>query len=413
MADEQEDLEHISKFVMRLLQSPTWVTPIANFIDQNCSIFEDVEENKLEYTRIHNEFRTLIDGLLAGHLEELSVTTEQFTRFCEHGLTGNNELYRNIAEELISVDDFLVFKAMMVKRSADIHREALGRARKSFEDSDDGVLETFQPAAMCESFEDAEELEAERRCVEAQLNIAHALSLQLEKRVQLMEELNRYLDLLAKVHRLQADLLAAEVEAEQTLAAERALEQEKQEAKKQEPEQAMPPLVRVRPLHEVPPGAAAAAAPAGGPMNTSLLEQKRAEAAFQRDRAQRAMAANPAPPQGAPPQPTEEERRARAEHLKRQRELLVEKKNRERAKELSAYRQVHGPTPAARAAEKACQRVQNPASDGRQLAAELSGQAAPPPQNPLPDPDAAAKEMRQMITRQLKHTLTQSFRPGA
>lgn len=125
------------------------------------------------------------------------------------------------------------------------------------------------------------------------------------------------------------------------------------------------------------------------------------------------MAAPQSAVHAGPPQPTEEERRARAEHLKRQRELLIEKKQRDRENELNAYQQIHGPTPAARAAEKARMHTANAADDaGKRLAAELSGQVAPVPQNPLPDPDAAAKEMRRMITRQLKQTLTQSMFSG-
>merc|ERR1719324_1833194 len=76
---------------------------------------------------------------------------------------------------------------------------------------------TQQPAMDAE---EAERLEAERRCVEAELQLAEALSLQLEKRLQLMEALDEVLDLVSKIYRLRADAL------EQQVAEEKAREQE-------------------------------------------------------------------------------------------------------------------------------------------------------------------------------------------
>merc|ERR1712217_788618 len=117
----------------------------------------------------------------------------------------------------------------------------------------------------------------------------------------------------------------------------------------------------------------------------------------------------------APPQksgPTEDEKRARAEHLKRQRELLMEKKNRDRAEQLSTYQHTYGSTTAARVAERACARgevvQQGPNDAGKLLAAELAGLAQNAAAGPIPDPEAAAVEMRKALTRQLKQTLTQS-----
>lgn len=40
--------------VIQFLLSPTWRIPILTFIDENCIIFDDEEENKFEYTDIHN-----------------------------------------------------------------------------------------------------------------------------------------------------------------------------------------------------------------------------------------------------------------------------------------------------------------------------------------------------------------------
>jgi len=36
------------------LKSPVWKNPILEFIDEHCIYFDDEEENKLEYTGVHN-----------------------------------------------------------------------------------------------------------------------------------------------------------------------------------------------------------------------------------------------------------------------------------------------------------------------------------------------------------------------
>lgn len=120
-----DDLEWLSDYVITILKSPTWVSPIAQFIDEQCVLFDCSEENKLEYTICHANFKQLIDDLLAAHLLDLSVTPEQFHEFCQHGLSQNQQLHRVLVEQLLSIDDFLTFKAMMSKRNAEISHEAI------------------------------------------------------------------------------------------------------------------------------------------------------------------------------------------------------------------------------------------------------------------------------------------------
>lgn len=363
MAAIDPDVLYVSGLVAAIFRSPTWVAPIAQFVDENCGTFKDQEENKLEYTLIHNAFKQLVDELLEAHLQDLSVSQEVFTRFCHHGLTGDNEFHRELVEQLLSVDDFMIFKAMMVKRSAQLYRQAMEMSSHLVVHSacaDPGFGEALAPGAQLGSQDDdellaaqqrlevveleAEKVELQRKCVEAELQLAMALSLQLKKRLQLMEALTEVLEALAEMKE----------GAEQALAAE-----------------------------------AAAAAP-----ESPILVQPLYVIA---DTAQA-------------PVPTEEERRNRAEHLKQQRDLLLQKKNKEREQQLDNFKQSNGRTAAARVAEEALARPQvaPPMDAGKRLAAELSGAAAAPP-DPAPQKDAHAAEMRKMLTRQLKQTLTSSM----
>lgn len=123
-ADGAEGLEWLSDYLVCTLKSPTWVIPVAEFVDNGCAIFDDAEENKLEYTICHNDFKRLIDDLFTAHLLEVSVTPEQFQNFCQHGLQSSAPLHHILIEQLLSVEDFLIFKAMMVKRNADLDRRA-------------------------------------------------------------------------------------------------------------------------------------------------------------------------------------------------------------------------------------------------------------------------------------------------
>lgn len=49
---------HIQKwmyeFVVQFLNSPIWRVSILDFVDEKCIIFDNEEENKFEYTTIHN-----------------------------------------------------------------------------------------------------------------------------------------------------------------------------------------------------------------------------------------------------------------------------------------------------------------------------------------------------------------------
>ena len=51
-------------FVKQYLVSPIWRNPLLDFIEENCLLFEDTEENKFEYTKIHKSFMELCAQML-------------------------------------------------------------------------------------------------------------------------------------------------------------------------------------------------------------------------------------------------------------------------------------------------------------------------------------------------------------
>lgn len=406
MAENQDDRdimalnqEFIANQVTSMFWSPTWIAPIAQFIDANCGIFEDVEENKFEYTFIHKAFKQLVEDLLEAHLSELSVTTEQFTTFCEHGLTGSNGLHRDLIEQLLSFEDFLVFKAMMVKRNCEIVRESIeivktmtaappqDFAPEVDPEAEQLERERLEAEKLAEMQLEAELLEAKRRHMEAELQLAMAISKQLKMKLALMEKLSETLETLAKMKEIEEALAA--------------------EAEQNDPDNtAVPETVHVQPLAAPAYGNVYLGAPAGtGEPEPLVFEQ---EAAIQRDRGERAIAASKqqafirAQELQARQMPSEEEKVARKEHLKRQRDALMAKKQQERQVQLNEFQRLNGPTNASRAAEMALEGKRE--DERKSLVAELSAPAPEAVPLPAPQQDTAAAEMRRMLMRQLKNT---------
>jgi hypothetical protein len=64
------------------LASPVWKNPIIEFIDENCIIFEDSEENRLEYTDIHMKFKKLVETQLEAYIQDLGISQQDFLATC-------------------------------------------------------------------------------------------------------------------------------------------------------------------------------------------------------------------------------------------------------------------------------------------------------------------------------------------
>ena len=55
-----------------------------SFLDEHCIIFDNEEENKLEYTPIHYEFKKIVEDLIGELIAELGVTQEIFMAACSN-----------------------------------------------------------------------------------------------------------------------------------------------------------------------------------------------------------------------------------------------------------------------------------------------------------------------------------------
>ena len=97
------------------------------FIDEHCAVFDDEEENKLEFTVVHAEFKRLVESLLSDFLREVGVPPERFVDVLAN--SAHDELNDFVLASILTVDDFPQFKAMMVRRNAELDREAADALR--------------------------------------------------------------------------------------------------------------------------------------------------------------------------------------------------------------------------------------------------------------------------------------------
>ncbi|KRX01960.1 hypothetical protein PPERSA_07605 [Pseudocohnilembus persalinus] len=153
-----------------------WKIPIYDFIDEYCIVFDDEEENKFEYTDIHNKFKKQIEIMVDQLMQDIGINEEQFYQMSLIGLRNKN--HRKIFEQILIVDNFLVFKKLMVKRNKELELEALKELEKQDGGKDLSKIQTGEQKKSSKSYEvKQKELEQEKR----ELDLAIAMSMAVQK----------------------------------------------------------------------------------------------------------------------------------------------------------------------------------------------------------------------------------------
>ena len=49
-----------------------------DFIDENCLIFDGEEENRIEYSKVHERFKDMVERLLTDFLNDIGVSPTTF-----------------------------------------------------------------------------------------------------------------------------------------------------------------------------------------------------------------------------------------------------------------------------------------------------------------------------------------------
>lgn len=118
-----QDSDWIFDSVISFVKSPLWKVPITSFINENCVVFDDEDENKLEYTSIHNSFKKIVEEMLSNMLSEIGISEEIFAEACIKAT--KNPTHKMLLSEIMAVENFLAFKKLMVKRNRELSEEAM------------------------------------------------------------------------------------------------------------------------------------------------------------------------------------------------------------------------------------------------------------------------------------------------
>jgi len=343
----------LKDFFIQFLKSPKWVNPIQEFIDNQCFIFDSEEENKLVYTDCHVQFKVLIDALLTEQLKDV-VTEENLKELCAHmdnpekSGPHDAELCRLIAEHLLCVEDFLQFRQMMMKRNLEQQMEAL----RSFQ------TEQKEEGKIQENGDDDEEYDMWKNYEE---ELERALLLSQENDTDCFEESELQRAIALSLQEIKVPC-SDHNENNTRVNAQRELAPVTMRKPLPEGMKQLPSQVPSFPKPSTPPS-------------------------------------EPVPaPQAQPPPPgrrgpTEEEKQLRAEHLKRQREMLLAKRAAERQKEMEAYDKLR-----AKAAQKPVTPAPEPSVKQSDLAPEVKSEI-------MSDPEKTATQLRQALTLQLRQSL--------
>uniref|UniRef100_A0A8C5F5N5 Cilia- and flagella-associated protein 36 n=1 Tax=Gadus morhua TaxID=8049 RepID=A0A8C5F5N5_GADMO len=120
MAEEDWVLESIVGY----LGSPEWVIPVSDFMEINCSVFDDEDENKLTYTEIHKQFKQLVEKLLDNHMQEIGINEQQFVEAYTSPFAKSKTL-QVVFQPVLATDDFQMFRSLMVQKNMELQLQAL------------------------------------------------------------------------------------------------------------------------------------------------------------------------------------------------------------------------------------------------------------------------------------------------
>ncbi|XP_051869001.1 cilia- and flagella-associated protein 36 isoform X2 [Pristis pectinata] len=116
--------EWVVEGIAGFLSSPCWIIPVTDFIEQNCAVFDDEEENKLSYTEIHQDYKDLVEQLLEGYVQDVGIQEDQFLEACNSPL-AQSESFRPVFQPVLAAEDFQVFKSLMLQKNVELQLQAL------------------------------------------------------------------------------------------------------------------------------------------------------------------------------------------------------------------------------------------------------------------------------------------------
>lgn len=122
---EKQNSSWLIDILIQIMRSPSWNESLNTFINEKCVLFDNFqEENKHEYSEVHNEFRSLVDNLLTAHLVQIDIDIPDFEQqIIESGLVDDPRL-QQVVSQLMAAEDFVSFKQMMIDHHMNMNLQA-------------------------------------------------------------------------------------------------------------------------------------------------------------------------------------------------------------------------------------------------------------------------------------------------
>ncbi|XP_029963432.1 cilia- and flagella-associated protein 36 isoform X2 [Salarias fasciatus] len=120
----EDDSEWVVESIVGYLGSPEWVIPVTDFMENKCTVFDDEDENKLSYTEIHQQYKTLVEKLLEHYMQEVGINEQQFLDACTSPFAKSKTL-QSVFQPVLATDDFQMFRTLMVQKNMELQLQAL------------------------------------------------------------------------------------------------------------------------------------------------------------------------------------------------------------------------------------------------------------------------------------------------
>ncbi len=110
---EDNEFDHIVGTLEDIMIDGRITTIQDSFFEENYTIFEDTEENKIEYTRIFEQYTTTLEGALERMLTA-KIPEFRMERFEEMLVKRQDEIAGEIFDLILSLGDFAEFKELIL-----------------------------------------------------------------------------------------------------------------------------------------------------------------------------------------------------------------------------------------------------------------------------------------------------------
>lgn len=96
-------------------------------------MFTDFVNNMIE-----QEFKILVEAILDKFVTDLGIDPQVFVNACE---LASEKIHKSIINQLLAVENFLLFKKMMIARNKQLNQEAMKHVKEQLEMMDEDLEE--------------------------------------------------------------------------------------------------------------------------------------------------------------------------------------------------------------------------------------------------------------------------------